>query len=150
MIEDGCLENPSVDYIYGIHLWSYEPLGVIGCSEGAQYLACISCWAAVGELAVASLLTLVLPCTQMFVLKASLLVDFLTHALTGALVDDVIVFCHVLCEGPIMAASDKFHIDVLGKGGHGAAPHGTFKRTRNCNYCVHMLEVEATYKETQG
>lgn len=27
--------------------------------------------------------------------------------------------------GPIMAASDKFHIDVLGKGGHGAAPHGT-------------------------
>lgn len=24
-----------------------------------------------------------------------------------------------------MAASDKFHIDVLGKGGHGAAPHGT-------------------------
>ncbi len=28
-------------------------------------------------------------------------------------------------EGPIMAASDKFTIDVLGKGGHGAAPQGT-------------------------
>jgi amidohydrolase len=27
--------------------------------------------------------------------------------------------------GPMMAASDKFEIDVLGKGGHGAAPQGT-------------------------
>ena len=32
----------------------------------------------------------------------------------------------VLCsEGPVMAASDKFFIDVVGKGGHGAAPQGT-------------------------
>lgn len=32
----------------------------------------------------------------------------------------------VLCsEGPVMAASDKFEIDVHGKGGHGAMPAGT-------------------------
>jgi amidohydrolase len=60
MIEDGCLENPHVDYIYGIHLWSYSLLGEVGVKEG-----------------------------------------------------------------PIMAASDRFYIDVHGKGGHGAAPHGT-------------------------
>lgn len=34
MIEDGVLEHPHVDFIYGIHLWSYEPLGVVGCTEG--------------------------------------------------------------------------------------------------------------------
>jgi amidohydrolase len=58
MIKDGVLDG--VDFIYGIHLWSYEPLGVIGVSEG-----------------------------------------------------------------PIMAASDRWYIDCLGKGGHGAAPQGT-------------------------
>lgn len=28
-------------------------------------------------------------------------------------------------DGPVMAFSDKFHIDVRGQGGHGAHPHGT-------------------------
>ena len=28
-------------------------------------------------------------------------------------------------EGPVMAACDKFTINVKGKGGHGAAPQGT-------------------------
>ena len=28
-------------------------------------------------------------------------------------------------EGPVMAASDKFTVDVKGKGGHGAVPEGT-------------------------
>jgi metal-dependent amidase/aminoacylase/carboxypeptidase family protein len=33
---------------------------------------------------------------------------------------------HIGCqEGPVMAASDKFTINVKGKGGHGAAPQGT-------------------------
>ena len=32
----------------------------------------------------------------------------------------------ICCQnGPIMAASDKFTINVKGKGGHGAAPQGT-------------------------
>jgi len=63
MINDGCLGGdmgPEVDSIYGIHLWSFAALGVIGCTDG-----------------------------------------------------------------PIMAASDTFEIEVRGKGGHGAAPHGT-------------------------
>ena len=29
------------------------------------------------------------------------------------------------CEGPMMAASDRFHITIRGKGGHGAQPHLT-------------------------
>lgn len=28
-------------------------------------------------------------------------------------------------EGPVMAFSDRFQIDVKGQGGHGAHPHGT-------------------------
>jgi len=64
MIKDGVLNDgpfgPYVNEIYGIHLWSYDLLGSIGCQSG-----------------------------------------------------------------PIMAASDMFHIDVYGKGGHGAAPQGT-------------------------
>ncbi len=37
MIKDGCLEDklgPYVDQIYGIHLWSYDNLGCIGCKDG--------------------------------------------------------------------------------------------------------------------
>ena len=65
MIDDGVLEEggpcgPRVDVIYGIHLWSMNPLGTIAATEG-----------------------------------------------------------------PIMAASDQFVIDVRGRGGHGAAPHAT-------------------------
>ena len=64
MIKDGILEDgpcgPRVDYCYGIHLWSFEPFGVVNCSHG-----------------------------------------------------------------PVMAASDRFEIEVGGKGGHGAAPHAS-------------------------
>eukprot|EP00604_Paraphysomonas_vestita_P004110 CAMPEP_0174823842 /NCGR_PEP_ID=MMETSP1107-20130205/28087_1 /TAXON_ID=36770 /ORGANISM="Paraphysomonas vestita, Strain GFlagA" /LENGTH=307 /DNA_ID=CAMNT_0016048097 /DNA_START=299 /DNA_END=1219 /DNA_ORIENTATION=- len=64
MIKDGCLDDgpigPRVDQIYGLHLWSYNALGEVGCREG-----------------------------------------------------------------PIMAFSDKFQIDVKGVGGHGANPQGT-------------------------
>ena len=67
MIKDGLLDGtgkcngtPKVDYVYGIHLWSYARLGTIQCSEG-----------------------------------------------------------------PVMAASDKFIVNVQGKGGHGAVPEGT-------------------------
>lgn len=31
----------------------------------------------------------------------------------------------LVSEGPVMAASDKFEINVKGKGGHGAMPNGT-------------------------
>jgi amidohydrolase len=67
MINDGLLDGkdaglkcggPRVDMVFGIHLWSFERLGGVQCSEG-----------------------------------------------------------------PIMAASDKFTIEVNGKGGHGAVPH---------------------------
>lgn len=38
MIKDGCLEDgplgPRVDAIYGLHLWSFDRLGNIGCREG--------------------------------------------------------------------------------------------------------------------
>jgi amidohydrolase len=61
MIREGVLNDgpygPKVDAIYGIHLWSFEALGSVCCSDG-----------------------------------------------------------------PVMAASDKFTIEVKGKGGHGAAP----------------------------
>ena len=38
MMNDGVLEDgpcgPKVDFIYGIHLWSYDQLGTVGCSHG--------------------------------------------------------------------------------------------------------------------
>ncbi len=34
MIEDGSLENPKVDEIYGLHLWNYQPYGTVGVKEG--------------------------------------------------------------------------------------------------------------------
>lgn len=34
MIKDGVLENPNVDAIYGIHVWSYLPSGLVGIREG--------------------------------------------------------------------------------------------------------------------
>ncbi|MFQ6607010.1 MAG: M20 family metallopeptidase [Fidelibacterota bacterium] len=35
MIEEGVLEHPRVDEIYGIHLWNYQPYGTVGVKEGA-------------------------------------------------------------------------------------------------------------------
>jgi metal-dependent amidase/aminoacylase/carboxypeptidase family protein len=34
MIDDGVLETPPVDFIYGIHLWSYSPVGTLGVADG--------------------------------------------------------------------------------------------------------------------
>tara|TARA_B100000315_G_C14595281_1_gene598647 strand:- start:9676 stop:10854 length:1179 start_codon:yes stop_codon:yes gene_type:complete len=34
MIEDAVLENPTVDEMYGIHLWNYQPFGTIGVQAG--------------------------------------------------------------------------------------------------------------------
>ncbi len=39
MIKDGVLEavvGPRVDEVYGAHLWSYEPLGMVGARKGAM------------------------------------------------------------------------------------------------------------------
>lgn len=58
MIADGVMDG--IDFIYGIHLWSFDALGSVACRSG-----------------------------------------------------------------PVMAASDKFCIEIKGKGGHGAAPQGT-------------------------
>lgn len=34
MIEEGVLENPDVEEIYGIHLWNYQKFGTVGIKEG--------------------------------------------------------------------------------------------------------------------
>ena len=39
MIEDGVLENPKIDEIYGIHLWNYQPFGTVGVQSGAVLAA---------------------------------------------------------------------------------------------------------------
>lgn len=60
MIEDGVMEDPSVDFVFGLHITDNEKSGVFGFREGA-----------------------------------------------------------------IMAAPDSFEIRVVGRGGHGSAPHQT-------------------------
>ena len=60
LIAAGVLEEPSVDAIFGLHIWPDLPTGTVGVKSG-----------------------------------------------------------------PIMAAPDRFHIVIQGKGGHGAAPHHT-------------------------
>ena len=74
MLEDGVLDD--VDAVYGIHLWSYEPLGVLGVTNG-----------------------------------------------------------------PLMAASDRFYIDVHGKGGHGAAPQGTVDAIVEASHLITALQT---------
>lgn len=44
-------------------------------------------------------------------------------------------------HGPMMAASDKFTIDVVGKGGHGAAPHGTVDAIVVASTLVNTLQT---------
>eukprot|EP00475_Leptophrys_vorax_P038035 TRINITY_DN6631_c0_g1_i5.p1 TRINITY_DN6631_c0_g1~~TRINITY_DN6631_c0_g1_i5.p1 ORF type:complete len:319 (+),score=91.45 TRINITY_DN6631_c0_g1_i5:1489-2445(+) len=34
MIDGNCLQNPKVDQVYGIHLWSYLKVGVVGVKSG--------------------------------------------------------------------------------------------------------------------
>jgi amidohydrolase len=80
MIKDGVLEEgrlgPKVDAIYGLHIWSFDKLGNIGCSNG-----------------------------------------------------------------PVMAASDYFCIEVKGKGGHGAAPHTTVDAIVEAAHLVTALQT---------
>ena len=35
MIKDGCLD--SIDEIYGIHLWNYQPFNEVGVSQGQSW-----------------------------------------------------------------------------------------------------------------
>ena len=44
-------------------------------------------------------------------------------------------------EGPIMAASDRFEIEVKGKGGHGAAPQGTVDAIVTSAHLVTSLQT---------
>ena len=60
MIEDGAMEHPKVDYVFGLHISGDRPTGVIEAREGA-----------------------------------------------------------------VMAAPDRFKVRIVGKGGHGSAPHQT-------------------------
>ncbi|MDN5331927.1 MAG: hypothetical protein PWP45_1152 [Tepidanaerobacteraceae bacterium] len=60
MIEAGVLDDPKVDNIFGLHLWTNYPIGTVG-----------------------------------------------------------------LKSGPLMASPDSFNIEIIGKGGHGSAPHET-------------------------
>ncbi len=45
-----------------------------------------------------------------------------------------------ISEGPIMAAVDKFHIDVIGRGGHGASPHETADPIVASSYVISSLQ----------
>lgn len=80
MIADGVLEEgrwgPRVDSVWGAHLWSYLPLGVVATRHG-----------------------------------------------------------------PIMAASDRFEIEVKGSGGHGAAPQGTVDSIVVASHLVTALQT---------
>ena len=75
-IDDGVLENPKVDEVYGIHLWNYQSFGTVGVQTG-----------------------------------------------------------------PVLAAADEFTITVKGKGGHGAAPHGTVDAVVVASYLVTTLQT---------
>ena len=39
MIDDGVLESPHVDAIYGQHLWNYMPYGMVGATRGPMMAA---------------------------------------------------------------------------------------------------------------
>ena len=44
-------------------------------------------------------------------------------------------------DGPIMAAADLFEIEVMGKGGHGATPHGTVDAVIVASHIVNSLQT---------
>jgi len=44
-------------------------------------------------------------------------------------------------DGPIMAAADMFEIEVIGKGGHGATPHGTVDAVIVASHIVNSLQT---------
>ena len=44
-------------------------------------------------------------------------------------------------DGPIMAAADIFEIDIIGKGGHGATPHGTVDAVVVAAHIINSLQT---------
>ena len=44
-------------------------------------------------------------------------------------------------DGPIMAAADMFEITIIGKGGHGATPHGTVDSILVASYLVNAFQT---------
>ena len=44
-------------------------------------------------------------------------------------------------DGPIMAAADMFEIEVIGRGGHGATPHGTVDAVIVASHIVNSLQT---------
>ena len=44
-------------------------------------------------------------------------------------------------DGPIMAAADMFEIEVIGRGGHGATPHGTVDAIIVASHIVNSLQT---------
>ena len=44
-------------------------------------------------------------------------------------------------DGPIMAAADLFEIEIMGKGGHGATPHGTVDAVIVASHIVNSLQT---------
>ena len=44
-------------------------------------------------------------------------------------------------EGPIMAAADMFEIEIIGKGGHGATPHGTIDAIVVASQLINSLQT---------
>ena len=44
-------------------------------------------------------------------------------------------------DGPIMAAADLFEIEIIGKGGHGATPHGTVDAVIVASHIVNSLQT---------
>ena len=44
-------------------------------------------------------------------------------------------------DGPIMAAADIFEIDIIGKGGHGATPHGTVDAIVVASHIINSMQT---------
>ena len=44
-------------------------------------------------------------------------------------------------DGPIMAAADMFEIDIIGKGGHGATPHGTVDAIVVASHIINSMQT---------
>ena len=44
-------------------------------------------------------------------------------------------------DGPIMAAADIFEIDIIGKGGHGATPHGTVDAIVVASHIINSIQT---------
>ena len=85
MIDEGVMENPKVDKVFGLHVWSELPHGTIGIKEG-----------------------------------------------------------------PVMASTDPFKIDIRGKGGHAALPEKCINPIHTASKIIEELRViEKKYNEKE-